>query len=100
MLDTDFLSLCFIASLAYYGDVHAACEAAQWFASTRHVNPANLERILRRGFDLHERTNAWVVGSRYLSVEMYRLEVAKSGKAHSDIRHRWSRPVLIRRASL
>ena len=63
MLDDDFLLLCFIASLVYDGDVRAACEATQQFESTRHINIVNLNRILRHGFDIHERTHTWLVGN-------------------------------------
>jgi hypothetical protein len=100
VLDTEFLSICFIASLVYDGDLQAACGEAQQFTSTRHLTLDNLNRILRRGFGLNERTNAWRVGARRLSVEEYRSEVAQSGKAHPDIRNRWTRPVLIRRGNL
>lgn len=100
MLDTDFLTLCFIASLVYGGDVYAACQAAQYFDATRHMNPTNLRRILARGFELNERTNTWLVGRRQLTVEQFAEEVALSGRVHHDIRHRWRRPVLIRRTYL
>jgi hypothetical protein len=100
MLDTDFLNLCFIASLAYGDDVYAACEAAQRFDTTRHVNLTNLGRILAHGFELNERTHTWLVGQRELSVEQFAQEVALSGRTHHDIRHGWRRPVLIRRTYL
>ncbi|PPK43934.1 hypothetical protein B0G57_1106 [Trinickia symbiotica] len=100
MLDTDFLSLCFIASMAFGGDVYAACETAQHFDATRHMNPTNLARILARGFELNERTHTWLVGGRGLTVEQFAQEVALSGRVHDDIRNRWRRPVLIRRTYL
>lgn len=100
MLDIDFLQLCFIASLAYDGDVYAACKAAQHFEATQHVNTKNIERILKHGFELNERTHTWLVGSRGLTVEQYANEVSRSGRAHPDIRNRWRRPVLIRRTYL
>jgi hypothetical protein len=100
MLDTDFLTLCFIASMAYGGDVYAACEAAQYFDAARHMNPTNLDRILERGFELNERTHTWLVGRRELTVEQFANEVAVSGHVNDDIRNRWRRPVLIRRTYL
>jgi hypothetical protein len=100
MIDNDFLKLCWIASVVYGGNVWAACEASQKFATTGHVNVTNLKRILANGFEPNERTVAWLVGSRKLPVSQYVKEVAFTGFAHSDIRQGWTGPVLIRRIYL
>ncbi|MCP2084745.1 UNVERIFIED_ORG: hypothetical protein J2Y81_000762 [Paraburkholderia sediminicola] len=100
MLDTDFLTLCFIASLVYDGDLWAACEASQQFEATAYVNTINLARILSHGFEDNERTNSWLVGSRRMSVSEFVAEVVASGRVSPDIRHRWVRSILVRRLYL
>jgi putative lipase involved disintegration of autophagic bodies len=100
LLDTDFLTLCLIASLVYNGDVWAACEASQRFQETAHVNTINLKRILSHGFESNERTFSWLVGSRRLPVSEFTAEVAASGRVPADIRAGWAKSVLIRRSYL
>lgn len=100
MLDVDFLRLCFVASLVYQGDIFAACEISQRFVGTSHVNTVNLRRILSAGFDNCERTHSWLIGCRRIAVSDFVREISKTGLVPPDIRNRWIRPVLIRRAHL
>lgn len=100
MLDTDFLTLCLIASLVYEGDVFLACKASQRFDATSHVNLTNLRRILVSGFLPEERTHAWLVGSRKLTVDDFVAEIARTKIVHPDVRNYWRSPILIRRTYL
>jgi hypothetical protein len=100
MGDREFLSLCWIASIVYDGDIESACEASQQFEATRHVNVNNLRRILYRGFELNERTLSWLVGSRKMPVSQFAQEVAETSQVHRDIRKGWVASVLIRRSLL
>jgi len=53
---------------------------------------------LQEGFmDLGKSFVAHSLGSRRIPVSNFVREIGRTGAVHPDIRHRWVRPVLIRR---